>query len=208
MRAGFIGWLAIIVNAIAFVPAGAHLFALPNKMRLAETDYSVAQSIYGGWALFGYVFLAALVINIIFATLLRGQTLPFVLLRRRRAPRRFLSCGLLHRDLSGKPANQQLDRYPCKLARVAAAMGNVPCCECPNPLCRVCCVSWAALLRLRPAQILQPLGGVTQGEMICSQISSSSSQSTKTYLVSSSLTPSPKGFGMRRRLSSGRYSES
>jgi hypothetical protein len=79
MRTGFIGWLAIIVNAIAFVPAGAHLFALPNKMRLAETDYSVAQSIFGGWALFGYVFLAALVINIIFAILVRRQTLPFVL---------------------------------------------------------------------------------------------------------------------------------
>jgi hypothetical protein len=162
MRTGFIGWLAIIVNAIAFVPAGAHLFALPNKMRLAETDYSVAQSIYGGWALFGYVFLAALVINIIFATLLRGQTLPFVLLRRRRAPRRFLSCGLLHRDLSGKPADQQLDRYPCKLARVAAAMGNVPCCECPNPLCRVVLRLMGSAIeppaRLRPAISREPAG--------------------------------------------------
>jgi hypothetical protein len=79
MRTGFIGWLAIIINAIAFVPAGAHLFALPNKMRLAEKDYFVAQSIYGGWAMFGYVFLAAFVINIVFALLLRRQTLPFIL---------------------------------------------------------------------------------------------------------------------------------
>ncbi|MBO0734636.1 MAG: DUF1772 domain-containing protein [Methylocapsa sp.] len=79
MRTGFTGWLAIILNAVALVPAGAHLFALPNKMRLSESDYFVVQSVYSGWQSFKYVFIAALVINIILAILLHRQRLPFVL---------------------------------------------------------------------------------------------------------------------------------
>jgi hypothetical protein len=43
MRTRIIAGLAIILTAIALVPSGAHLFALPNKIGLAQDDYFVAQ---------------------------------------------------------------------------------------------------------------------------------------------------------------------
>ena len=61
------------------MPAGAHLFAAPNKIQLAQTDYFIAQSVYRGWALFGI----ALIGNVISLTALaiaqRAQRVPFVL---------------------------------------------------------------------------------------------------------------------------------
>jgi hypothetical protein len=43
------------------VPSGAHLFALPNKIGLAQDQYFVVQNIYRGWALFGIVLFGALI---------------------------------------------------------------------------------------------------------------------------------------------------
>jgi hypothetical protein len=73
MRTRIIFGLAIILTALALVPAGAHLFALPNKIGLTQEDYLVAQSVYRGWALFGGVLISALVIDIVLAILLLGQ---------------------------------------------------------------------------------------------------------------------------------------
>ena len=146
MRTGFIGWLAIIVNAIAFVPAGAHLFALPNKMRLAETDYSVAQSIYGGWALFGYVFLAALVINIIFAIFVRRQTLPFVLCT---AAALCVGSSLVVFFTWTYPANQATSNWTVIPANWQELRQQWEMSHAANALilfAGLCCVSWAALL--------------------------------------------------------------
>jgi hypothetical protein len=61
------------------VPAGAHLFALPNKIGLAAEQYFIVQNIYRGWALFGIVLVGALVANLALAVLLRGRGMPFVL---------------------------------------------------------------------------------------------------------------------------------
>lgn len=47
--------VAISLSAIALVPAGAHVFELPNKMGLAQGEYFTVQGIYRGWALFGFV---------------------------------------------------------------------------------------------------------------------------------------------------------
>jgi hypothetical protein len=146
MRTGFIGWLAIIINAIAFVPAGAHLFALPNKMRLAEKDYFVAQSIYSGWAMFGYVFLAAFVINIVFALLLRRQTLPFILCA---AAALCIGSSLAVFLTWTYPANQATSNWTVipthwQELRQQWEMSHVV-----NALiifAGLCCVSWAALL--------------------------------------------------------------
>ena len=44
MGTRIIFWLAIILTALALVPAGAHLFALPNKISLTQEDYLVTQS--------------------------------------------------------------------------------------------------------------------------------------------------------------------
>ncbi|TMJ67612.1 MAG: DUF1772 domain-containing protein, partial [Alphaproteobacteria bacterium] len=58
------------MTALAFVPVGAHLFELPNKIGLSEQHYFVVQSIYRGWALFGVVIFAAIAANLTVAATL------------------------------------------------------------------------------------------------------------------------------------------
>ena len=45
--------LAIVLTALALVPAGAHIAALPNKIALPAEAYVVAQAVYLGWWLWG-----------------------------------------------------------------------------------------------------------------------------------------------------------
>jgi hypothetical protein len=68
---------AIVLTALALVPAGAHFFELPNKIDLSEQDYFVVQGIYRGWALFGVVLIGALIANLALAILVRHQRTPF-----------------------------------------------------------------------------------------------------------------------------------
>ena len=70
-------FLAIVFTALALVPAGAHLFELPNKIGLAEAQYFVVQNIYRGWALFGIVLFGALAANLALAVAVRRQPAPF-----------------------------------------------------------------------------------------------------------------------------------
>jgi hypothetical protein len=58
------------------VPGGADLFALPNKIGLAQTDYFIVQGIYRGWALFALVIIPALLVNLLLAYMLRAQRRP------------------------------------------------------------------------------------------------------------------------------------
>ena len=69
-RLRVIQFLAIILTALALVPGGAHLFALPNKIGLAQADYFVVQGIYRGWALFAVVIIPALLVNLLLAHML------------------------------------------------------------------------------------------------------------------------------------------
>jgi hypothetical protein len=66
-------FLAILFMALALVPAGAHFFALPNKMQMDQGAYFTAQQIYAGWALFGIALFGALALNLVLAILLRGD---------------------------------------------------------------------------------------------------------------------------------------
>lgn len=60
MSAKLLQWIALLFMALTLVPAGAHLFALPNKIDLAAEPYFVVQGIYRGWALFaGFAALSA-----------------------------------------------------------------------------------------------------------------------------------------------------
>ena len=77
-----IQFLAIMFTALALVPSGAHLAALPNKMAMAQAAYFVAQQIYAGSVLFGIIMSRALVANLAHARL----------------------------DLPDKSSDQQLDR--------------------------------------------------------------------------------------------------
>ena len=66
-----IQFLAIMLTALALVPSGAHLAALPNKMAMAQAAYFVAQQIYAGWALFGIILFGLYntlpIINVLFS---------------------------------------------------------------------------------------------------------------------------------------------
>ena len=72
-------FLALTLTALALVPSGAHLFALPNKINLVAEQYFITQSIYRGWSLFGIVLFGALIANLALAVFLRGRGAPFVL---------------------------------------------------------------------------------------------------------------------------------
>jgi hypothetical protein len=81
MALRLVQFLAIILTALALVPGGAHLAALPNKIAMAQSAYFVAHQIYAGWALFGVVLFGALVANLAHAIMLRklGRSLGYAL---------------------------------------------------------------------------------------------------------------------------------
>ncbi|WP_274425235.1 DUF1772 domain-containing protein [Chelativorans sp. YIM 93263] len=68
----------IILIALSFVPSGAHLIELPNKITLDREAYFTVQQIYRGWALFGIPLFAALSTSLILAVLSRSEGLPFL----------------------------------------------------------------------------------------------------------------------------------
>jgi hypothetical protein len=70
-------FVAVVLTALAFVPSGAHLFELPNKIGLPEQHYFLVQSIYRGWALFGVVIIAAIATNLLVAARLWHKGKPF-----------------------------------------------------------------------------------------------------------------------------------
>jgi len=80
MALRLIQFLAIILTALALVPSGAHLAALPNKMAMAQTAY-FAQQIYAGWARFGIVLFGALATNLAHTIVLRrlGRSFGYAL---------------------------------------------------------------------------------------------------------------------------------
>lgn len=78
-RAKTLQFLAIVLTALALVPGGAHLFALPNKIGMDQDNYFVAQAVYRGWALFGIVIFAAIGANLLLAVALRAQKMAAAL---------------------------------------------------------------------------------------------------------------------------------
>ena len=70
-------FLVVILTALALVPAGAHFFELFNKMGLSQEQYFTVQGIYRGWALFGFVLLGAIGVNLVHAILIRDEPHAF-----------------------------------------------------------------------------------------------------------------------------------
>lgn len=60
MRSTALPLLALLLTALCLIPAGAHLFELPNKLALDREAYLTVQGIYRGWALFGLALVAAI----------------------------------------------------------------------------------------------------------------------------------------------------
>jgi hypothetical protein len=74
-----VGVLAVVAVAIYLVPVGAHLFELPNKIGLPPEQYMIVQRVYSGWALFGIAIVAALVLTLWHARLVRSSPRAFKL---------------------------------------------------------------------------------------------------------------------------------
>jgi hypothetical protein len=73
MRLRVVQFLAVVLTALALVPAGAHVFALLNKINLGAEQYFIVQNIYRGWALFGVVLFGALLADLALALMLRRR---------------------------------------------------------------------------------------------------------------------------------------
>lgn len=67
-------FLSLVVVGLALIPAGAHLFELPNKIGLPPQQYMIVQNIYRGWALFGIVVMTAPLLAIAHAIAVRAYT--------------------------------------------------------------------------------------------------------------------------------------
>ena len=52
-RVSILSFLALLLTAIALIPAGAHVFEMSGKMKLGRDAYFVVQGLYRGWAYFG-----------------------------------------------------------------------------------------------------------------------------------------------------------
>lgn len=74
--ASYLSLAALVLAALALVPAGAHFFALPNKIGLTQEDYFNAQGIYRGWSLFGVVLIGSLAANLALTVSLRRERIP------------------------------------------------------------------------------------------------------------------------------------
>src|SRR5688572_27717218 len=53
------GLLALVLTAVALVPAAAHVLELPNKLPLAREAYLTVQQVHRGWSRIGFVVVAA-----------------------------------------------------------------------------------------------------------------------------------------------------
>lgn len=72
-----LSFLAITLTALAFAPAAAHLMEMSRKLDLAQNDYFVVQSIYGGWSYSGWIIFGALAANLFSAVAQRGDRRSF-----------------------------------------------------------------------------------------------------------------------------------
>lgn len=54
-------FLAVVLTALALVPAAAHVMELPNKLPMTREAYLIVQRVYRGWSLSGFVVVGALI---------------------------------------------------------------------------------------------------------------------------------------------------
>lgn len=66
-------FLAVVLTALALVPAMAHVMQLPNKLPMTREAYLIAQRVYRGWNLSGIVVVAALVATLVLLLSVEGD---------------------------------------------------------------------------------------------------------------------------------------
>jgi hypothetical protein len=142
-------WFALIFTALAMVPYGAHLFAMPNKLGMTESQYFIAQSVYSGWAWLGLILVPAMALNITVAVLLRREGAAFVLA--------MAACVLMASTLAifltwTQPANVATQNWTVEPADWAALRRQWEYSHAVNAgviFASFCCVTLAALLPRR-----------------------------------------------------------
>jgi len=65
--------LALVLTALALVPAAAHVIEMPNKMPLPRDAYLTVQRVYRGWAFAGIVVVGALIATLWLAAVVDGR---------------------------------------------------------------------------------------------------------------------------------------
>ena len=53
--------LALVLTALALIPAAAHVLELPNKLPMEREAYLIVQQVYRGWSFAGIVVIGALI---------------------------------------------------------------------------------------------------------------------------------------------------
>ena len=81
MRVNVLLFWSLLCAALTAAAGLAHLYALPNKLRLNWQDYLAVQQIYRGWALLGIVVIGSLILNLMLTIMLRddGSVFPLAL---------------------------------------------------------------------------------------------------------------------------------
>jgi hypothetical protein len=74
-----IQFLAVVFTALALIPGGAHLFSLLNKIDMPQEQYFIAQQIYRGWWLMAFILIPAMLLDLVYAVLLRDHGPAFML---------------------------------------------------------------------------------------------------------------------------------
>jgi hypothetical protein len=140
-----LGFLAIVLTALALVPAGAHLSAMPVKLTLGRDSYFVVQGIYRGWALFGIIIFAAFAANIGHAVRMRRARSVFALSL---AAAGLIAVGLAVFFVWTYPANQATadwTRMPASwdALRMRWEFGHAA--NAAATFLALCCATWAGL---------------------------------------------------------------
>lgn len=147
MSTRIVAWLAIVLTALALVPAGAHLFELPNKLRLADEAYFMVQNSYRGWAWFGIVLISAFFATAAWAYASRGQGATSTLVTVAAA---CVAATLVIFLVWTLPANRLTNNWtimPEDWARLRFQWEAAHAANAVITFVAVCCLAWAALLR-------------------------------------------------------------
>ncbi len=70
---------SLLLTSLSMSAALAHLFELPNKIKLSGEEYLIVQQIYRGWSLAGILVVGALISTFVLAIMVRKKEKVFTL---------------------------------------------------------------------------------------------------------------------------------
>jgi hypothetical protein len=146
MKVRILQFTAIILTALALVPAGAHVLELPNKIGLDRDHYMIVQQIYRGWAFTGVILIGAAIANGLLAILIFAQKGPAICAG---AAAMLICVGLGIFFIWTFPANQATDNWTVAPANWSDLRHHWEYAHAANAvatLLALCAAVWGALL--------------------------------------------------------------